>query len=99
ERGTMGDMAALQRDQRGTARRRLGRLHRPRPPARGRLFARPGESPDLGMALSYRPLYAEPADARAAPPLPRALPRRRLSPAAVRPGRDERAGPPHPARD
>ena len=68
------DLAALQRDERARARRRLGRLPRPRPAARRAAHARAREGARLGVALPHRPLDAQPGDDRAAAALHPRLP-------------------------
>ena len=102
-RGAVGDLGAVQRDERARAVGRLGRLRRPRPAARGAALARAREGARLDLALPHRRLDAQPGDdgaAAAVPPgLPRvALPRRRLR--ARRDGRrrQHRAAGDRPAR-
>ena len=73
-RGAVGDVAALQRDQRPRAVRRLGRVPGARPAAGGALPAGAGEGQGLGLALPHRPLHAQPGHDRAAAALHRELP-------------------------
>ena len=58
DRGAMGDLAALQRDQRARAVRGLGRVHRPRSAAGRDALARARQGAPLGVALPHRPLDA-----------------------------------------
>ena len=54
-------MAALQRDERPRAERRVGRVPRPRSAAGGALQLVPEKAQGLGVALPHRPLDAQPA--------------------------------------
>ena len=71
---------------------RLGRVPRPRPPAGGAVQPRAGEGRGLGVALSHRPLDAQPADDRPAAALHRRLSRVAVSHARVRARGDGRHG-------
>ena len=66
DRRAVGHLAALQRDERARARRRLGRRAHPRPAAGGALLARPREGQGLGVALPHRHVEPEPGHDRAA---------------------------------
>ena len=59
-RRAVGHLAALQRDERARARRRLGRRPRPRPAARGAAHARARQGARLVLALPHRHVHAQP---------------------------------------
>ena len=65
-RGAMGDLGAVQRDERARALRGLGRVPRARPPAGRPLSAGAREGQGLGLALPHRPVHPQPGDDRAA---------------------------------